>query len=77
MDHELESTVSGGTHYAFFVDLGRVGYVPYKNLDTHFIENAVKDGRKRTLGYYRTVFGTHYTQENAHVWLKFQTVSAA
>lgn len=77
VDQQLESSISGGVHYAFFVDLARVGYVPYKNLDTHFIENAVKDGRKRTLGYYRTVFGTHYTQENAHVWLKFATVSAA
>jgi len=75
IDHDLQSTVANGTHYAFLVADNHIGYTAYKNLDTHIVENAIKDGRRRVVGYIRTVMGSHYTHENAHVMLKFQTTS--
>lgn len=77
IDHELQSTVSGGEHMYFFVDVGRIGYVPYKNLDTHMVElPQTISNPKRQVVYWRTVMGSHYTQENAHVYGKFVTTSA-
>jgi hypothetical protein len=75
IDHDLQSSVSGGTHYIFMVATDHIGYTPYRNLDTHTVENAIKDGRRRVVGYIRTVMGSHYAQENAHVKVAFKTTS--
>lgn len=76
IDHELQSSVSGGIHYYFLVNPKRMGYVPYKNLDTHMVEYPQTiTNPKRKVICWRTVFGTWYTQENDHLWGKFSTVS--
>lgn len=75
-DHEMDSSVAGNENFAVFVDRSRMGYVPYRNLDTHIKRNVTRERAtiKREIGYIRTFMGTHFTQENAHLWLKFNTV---
>jgi len=75
-DHELGSTVSGGRNFYCFMDLSRVATIPYAGLDTHIkIHKSTYSAPKETIGYIRTVDGTYFTQENAHLVGSFITTS--
>lgn len=76
IDHDLTSNISGGVNYYFCVDKRFIGYVPYRNLDTHIRRKVpVTRNGKIDLAYIRTVMGSYYTQENAHFFGKFVTTS--
>lgn len=77
VDHEMDSSVAGNENWAAFIDRSRIGYVPYRNLDTHIKRNVTRERAtiKREIGYFRTFMGTHFTQENSHLWLKFSDVA--
>jgi hypothetical protein len=77
VDHEMDSSVAGNENWAAFIDRSRMGYVPYQNLDTHIKRNVTRERAtiKREIGYFRTFMGTHFTQENSHLWLKYSNVA--
>jgi hypothetical protein len=73
---ELDSSISGGQNFYFFTRRSKIGYVAYNGMDTHFTDlKPDQDNPKTRAQYLRTVFGTYFTQANAHVFGKFVTSS--
>lgn len=68
---------AGGWNYLAIIDTARIGYVPYKNMDTYIERDVVQNGAQIIVGYYFASIGTVWHQPNTHVMCKFQTVSVA
>ena len=73
---ELDSSISGGYNFYFICRRSKIGYVAYNQMDTHMAElKPDQDNPKTRAKYLRTVYGTYFTQPNAHVFGKFITSS--
>ena len=72
----FESTVSGGYHYYTIIDKNRIGYCPYKGMDTFMEKDVVKNGVLVKAGRIFTSMGSVYQHPNVHCLVKFKTTSA-